>query len=94
MEELTLERLLTVIDSRDVKSLRKIFDEYNSVDIAELLESLPVKKRTIFVQRYWYLRSISEIAKEFDVSESNIKITLFRIRNKLKNVLEKEGIVL
>lgn len=44
MEELTLEMMLEVIDARNVSSLRKIFDEYNSVDIAELLECLPVKK--------------------------------------------------
>lgn len=88
-----LEELEHCIPSR--KSTEQEIDDKMLVELLNtFLENLPVKKRTIFVQRYWYLRSISEIAQEFHVSESNIKITLFRIRNKLKNVLEKEGIVL
>lgn len=58
------------------------------------LRSLPAEKRQMFVRRYWYLSSISEIAKHFGISESNTKIILLRTRNKLKHVLEKEGIVL
>ena len=58
------------------------------------LRSLPAEKRQMFVRRYWYLSSVSEIAKDFGISESNVKVTLLRTRNKLKRVLEKEGIVL
>ena len=46
------------------------------------------------MQRYWYLRPISEIAEEFSMSESKVKMILHRTRNTLKEVLEKEGIVL
>ena len=35
-----------------------------------------------------------EIAGDFEISEGNVKMTLLRIRNKLKQTLEKEGIVL
>lgn len=58
------------------------------------LRSLPAEKRQMFVRRYWYLSSVSEIAKDYDISESNVKVILLRIRSKLKKVLEKEGIVL
>ncbi|MBQ8633401.1 MAG: sigma-70 family RNA polymerase sigma factor [Lachnospiraceae bacterium] len=58
------------------------------------LEKLPVEKRKVFMQRYWYLRPISEIAEEFSMSESKVKMILHRTRNSLKEVLEKEGIVL
>lgn len=44
MEELTLEYLSNTIESKNVSALRKIFDEYNSVDIAELLQGLSVNK--------------------------------------------------
>ena len=44
MEALTGEYLLTVIDSRNINELRNIFNEYNSVDVAELLKELPVNK--------------------------------------------------
>jgi len=60
----------------------------------DFLRSLPAEKRQMFVRRYWYLSSISEIAKDYDISESNTKVILLRIRSKLKKVLEKEGIVL
>lgn len=50
--------------------------------------------RIIFVKRYWYGMSISEIAHETGMSESNISTTLHRMRAKLKVVLESEGIVL
>ena len=67
----------------------KLFTETLNVFLAEL----PIEKRKIFMQRYWYLRPISEIAEEFAVSESKVKMSLLRTRNKLKQFLEKEGII-
>ncbi len=58
------------------------------------LEELSLEKRKIFLQRYWYLCSITEIAEEFAISESKVKMILLRTRNKLKQVLEKEGITI
>jgi len=40
------------------------------------------------------MSSIKEIAEDYEISEGNVKMTLLRIRNKLKQTLEKEGIVL
>lgn len=62
--------------------------------INRFLYDLPKEKRTMFLRRYWYLSSIQEIAEDFGFSESKVKMTLLRIRNKLKQVLEKEGVVL
>ena len=56
------------------------------------LRSLKPDKRIIFMQRYWYLSSVKEIAKRNGLSEANIKITLMRLRAKFKTYLEKEGI--
>ncbi len=58
------------------------------------LEELPAEKRKIFMRRYWYLSSVKEIAEEYGLSESKVKMTLLRLRSKLKQTLEKEGIVL
>jgi len=58
------------------------------------LEKLSLEKRKVFMQRYWYLRPVSEIAEEFSMSESKVKMILHRTRNTLKEVLEKEGIIL
>ena len=62
--------------------------------INSFLEGLPVKTRQIFMRRYWYLRSIKDIARDVDMSESAVKVSLMRTRNIFKAHLEKEGIVL
>lgn len=56
------------------------------------LHSLPRQTMRIFLQRYWYMASVKEIAQENGISQSNVKITLHRTRNRLKEFLEKEGI--
>lgn len=58
------------------------------------LASLSTQTRKIFMRRYWYLSSVKEIASDFGVGESKVKMTLLRSRNELKTFLEKEGIVL
>ncbi len=60
----------------------------------EFLGSLDTKKRLIFMQRYWYLSSVKDIAITCRLSENNVKITLMRLRSKFKKYLEKEGIKL
>lgn len=60
--------------------------------INSFLASLPTKARMIFVRRYWYLSPIAEIARDFGMSESNVKVTLMRTRGKFKAHLENEGI--
>jgi len=57
------------------------------------VRELPETERKVFVCRYWYLEPVKAIAKRFGFSESKVKSMLFRIRNKLKAELEKEGIV-
>lgn len=58
------------------------------------LSSLDQKKRLLFMQRYWYLLSVKDIATKNKLSENNVKITLLRLRSKFKKHLEKEGIIL
>lgn len=47
--------------------------------------------RRIFVLRYWYFCSVSEIAERLGVSESKVKTSLSRTRSGLKEQLSKEG---
>ncbi len=60
--------------------------------INAFLRSLPKRTRIIFLRRYFYLCSISDIARSLEMSESNVKVTLSRTRAKFKAYLEKEGI--
>lgn len=56
---------------------------------AFLLE-LPRVERQVFMCRYWYMDSITDIAKQFFYSESKVKSMLYRTRKKLRVMLEKE----
>ncbi len=60
--------------------------------IDRFLGTLSAQQRKIFVQRYWYLCSIREIANNCDVSAGKVKVTLFRARQALREVLRKEGV--
>ncbi len=73
-----------VEDLFDAKELSKLFDCF--------LEKLNQEDRVMFVRRYWYSDSISEIAALFHITNHNATVRLSRIRKKLKLFLEKEGI--
>lgn len=55
------------------------------------LAGLSTNDRIVFVRRYFYVDSLSEIADELSMSESAVKSLLFRLRQKLKNCLMQEG---
>ena len=90
---LALEELLDCIPATD-STEQAVSDKFLVEVLNRFLEELPEEKRKIFMKRYWYLHSVQEIAEEFAVSESKVKMTLLRTRSKLKQVLEKEGIYL
>lgn len=52
---------------------------------------LKEEQRNIFIRRYWYLDSVKQIAQGYGISESKVKITLYRCRGQLKKILNKEG---
>lgn len=60
--------------------------------ISDFLRTEPEKSRVVFLRRYWFFDSVSEIAKRYSFSESKVKSMLFRTRNRLREYLEKEGI--
>lgn len=78
-----------------VKSVEEeIEGKETAASIDRFLAEIDAESRAVFVRRYFYVDSIKEIAERFDVSESKVKSQLFRMRNRLKDHLEKEGIVL
>ncbi len=60
--------------------------------INDFLFSKDEGKRNIFMRRYFYLDPIKEVAKQFGITESNAKTTLFRLREELREFLEARGI--
>ena len=60
-------------------------------EINRFLSFLPKKKRIMFVLRYWHAYSISEIAERLQTSETNVSVSLNRIRKQLKTTLIERG---
>ena len=59
--------------------------------IESFLQTQSVKARRIFLRRYFCFDSIGEIAMRFGIEEADVKSSLSRSRNKLKEFLEKEN---
>jgi RNA polymerase sigma-70 factor (ECF subfamily) len=76
-------------------SVDYVMDEKLLVElIDDFLNSVSDLKRNVFIRRYWYCESISKIAEDFSVSESKVTSILYRMRIKLREKLEKEGITI
>ena len=56
------------------------------------LASLPTRTRMIFMRKYWYMDGIADIASAMGMTESSVKVTLHRTREKFRKHLAKEGI--
>ena len=76
------------------QSLEKVFERKQlALVFNRFLESLPETERRIFLCRYWYLDSVSDIANYYGFSDSKVASMLHRTRRKLRAVLEKEGLL-
>ncbi len=62
--------------------------------LSAFLRTLPEESRAVFVRRYFLCESVKEVAAALGLSESKVKSSLFRARNRLRDYLEKEGIAL
>ena len=55
------------------------------------INNMKQEDKEIFMSYYYYAKSIKEIANTLKIAETKVKSRLFRIRQKLKKVLEKRG---
>lgn len=67
----------------DRKELVKAIDAF--------LATLSPEKRGIFICRYWYFDSISDIAERFGRTENSVSVILSRLRGKLHDYLMERG---
>lgn len=89
--ELALQELESCIPA--VADMNQIVDEIVLTNaINQFLREQPRTERNIFVGRYWHLYSIADLAQAYGMRESKVASMLFRMRQKLKHHLEKEGI--
>ena len=62
--------------------------------IERFLRSLSKENRVIFLRRYWFSDSYADIAMRVNLSEKNISVRLTRIREKLREYLLENGVLL
>lgn len=90
--ELALSELDEVLSSggEPEKELElKLIAERLNIFLGELSD----RQRAVFIARYWYLFPVKKIASKLGLGESDVKMTLKRLRGKLADELEKEGLV-
>ncbi|KIR02622.1 RNA polymerase sigma-54 factor RpoN [Lachnospiraceae bacterium TWA4] len=63
-------------------------------DISIFLRKQKEEYRVYFIERYWYAKSVREIAKEYEVSEKKVESILYRCRKKLQQFLTERGYIL
>jgi RNA polymerase sigma factor (sigma-70 family) len=60
--------------------------------ISDFLQHEKENARNVFIRKYYFFDSISDIAERYSFTESKVKNMLYHSRNKLRECLKKEGI--
>ena len=61
--------------------------------IDAFLDGLDYTDRYLFMRRYWYGDDLAAIADETGLAPRRISVRLFRLRERLKKQLAKEGMI-
>ena len=83
--EETIPALSAVESTYDAKELTGYLNRF--------LNNLSKEDRYLFVRRYWYGDKISDIAENLNVTPHKASVRLFRLRQKLQELLKKEGMI-
>ena len=57
------------------------------------LDTCSEKQRKIFMRRFFYFDSIAEISQMYGIGQSDVKVTLMRMRRSLQKILEEEELM-
>ena|GEM_PF-57952 len=91
--ELIFDELEDCISSRngtdDMCEMKMLTEHINT-----FVKTLSQESQLIFIRRYVYSDAIRDISAKMSISESKVKTTLFRCREKLKKHLEREGVTI
>ena len=78
-------------------SAQDVEADYDARELAEavnaFLATLDYDDRFLFVRRYFYADSVAEIAAAMHEKESRLSVRLYRLREKLRKTLVKEGML-
>ena len=91
--DVAMEELESCLSSPETVESEIALKELTCV-IENFLDSLSTENRVIFLRRYWFSDTYSDIAARVGMTEKNVSVRLTRIREKLRNYLtEREVLV-
>jgi len=87
MEELkdSLSSVDTTENEYEAKELTRIIEGF--------LDSLSATNRVIFLRRYWFADTYSDIAKRVGITEKNVSVRLTRTRKEMQKYLLEKGVL-
>lgn len=77
--------------SLEISAQRQLETEERMAELEKLIARLPEKQRTVFVLREIEELSYKEIAEILQITEEQVKVNLFRSRQKLRMYFEEIG---
>ena len=90
--DLALDELEDYLSDSD--SVEKAYEAQELKEaINGFIATLSYSDRFIFMRRYWYSDPVQDIAKMAHSTNNSVTVRLFRIREKLRLYLEKEGLL-
>ena len=84
----SIDEIAEIVPSDDDQS---VSDDVLADAFSRFLRSQDEKHRNVFIRRYWFGDSVSQIAELYGMKGKTVATYLFRTRKKLKAFLQKEG---
>ncbi len=84
LEECIPDRKINIDSLIEGKIIRRAINRY--------LGSISKDDCALFVSRYFYVQSVSELSKRYSLSERQVKYRLSKMCSQLKEILEKEEV--
>ena len=85
-----LQNILTELDGCVTDGPEQVLDNRQLGEVLNsFLHTLPERKRSLFLCRYWYADSVAVIARRFRMTEGAVTMQLARLRQQLRRYLEE-----
>lgn len=89
--DLSLDELNECLPGEDLEQLIDAKELGRAID--RFLSGNSKENRYIFLRRYWFGDSVKDIAEVLKMQENAVSVRLNRLRNSLKDYLQKEGYI-
>ena len=90
--DVAMEKLESCLSSPETVESEIALKELTHI-IENFLDSLSTENRVIFLRRYWFSDTYSDIAARVGMTEKNVSVRLTRIREKLRNYLTEREVL-